>query len=345
MVQADKWKELRKTPIVKDILRDIYVKKSNCMVGITGRVNTGKSHTGVHLAYLCGKKFRLEESLVYTIEQVLKVTLSFIKVKGKPLALEDLRQIEDMEKWLKENIDRMSITIGKAIILDEAGATSAYVRDFFSQDNKTISKMIQLWRFLRMIVIIIVPEDMKLTESTISRFLNYEILMKGPDDTGKFAGAIAWEYIGWNKTSKSPYKERLDGCRFGGYIRVSPLPQAVADEYDNLSRIYKVKALIEMGTDYKVRGKRGKDIEPLFDPESMKYIRDNLSMFQMNNGKLDKSKLIEHFKIGINKATMYKQRLDRELSLESTNIPLNVSINTLTPKPPKKNLKIPERYQ
>jgi len=268
-------------PILRNVFRYIHEKKGNCLVGITGRVITGKSWTAVFLGLKFDKKFDVEESLVYTVEQLIDQSLKFIKVKGKPLTFERIKDIKDIDQWLLDNIKRIKIKAGKVIIFDEAGS-GAYVREFFSQDNKAISKLIQIWRFLRLLVIIVVPEDLRLAESTISKFLNIEILMKGIKKRG--AECVAWEYIGWDKRKKEPFKKRLKGCRGIGYIYISPLPDDVAEKYEELSRVYKMKAMIDLGKQYKIQRMDaiGKS-RTLWD--DIEYVKEHKEEF-INGGEL-----------------------------------------------------------
>jgi hypothetical protein len=247
-------------------------------MGITGMPMKGKSHTAVKLAIQWKDgKLDLDNCLVYTVQELLERTFSFIKVNGQPLSLKFLAKTKNVEEYLRENADRIKIKAGNVIVFDEAG-TGVYVREFFSQDNKTMSKILQVWRFLRMLVIIVVPGDFNIADSTISRFMNVEVIMRSIK-RGKYAKAIAYEYIDWDSRKKKPIKRRLKGCRHGGFIKVEPLSGRWAEEYERVSRIHKLMVLGNLGREYTIQEeiKIGKsksiwdDVDMVFnDPEKYK---------------------------------------------------------------------------
>lgn len=270
-------------PIISTINHHIYGRKSNCLVGITGSVNTGKSNSAVYIGSRVDKKFKVEESLVYSVENLIDRSLSFIKFKGKKLNLDKIKDVTDIRDWLKTNMDDIYITPGKVIIMDETGALGAYVREFFSMDNKTLAKIIQIWRILRMLCIFVVPEDMKMAESTITKFLNIEIKMLNIDKKEKTASCIAWEYKGWNKKTKEPYRYRLVGCRNGGVIHIPKLHPKILYKYETFSRSEKIGALIDMGREYKVNNiNRIKDSKTIYD--DIQYVQKNIEQFKNEKG-------------------------------------------------------------
>ena len=239
-------------PIVRSVWNYIYGQGGNCFLGITGMPMKGKSHTAVKLAIQWKDgDIDLDDILVYKVEELLERTFSLIKVKGKPLSLEDFAKIDNMEEYLRENEKHIRIKPGNVIVFDEAG-TGVYVREFFSQDNKTMSKILQVWRFLRMLVIIVVPGDFNIADSTISRFMNLEVIMKSIR-RGKYAKAVAYEYIDWDSRKKKAIKRRLKGCRNGGFIKVEPLSGHWAEDYEKVSKIHKLMVLGNLGKEYVVQ--------------------------------------------------------------------------------------------
>ena len=287
-------------PILRNAYRYVYARKGNCLIGITGRVITGKSHFAIHLGSDFDPKFIMEESLVYSVEELINQSLTFIKYKGKPLTFEFIREIPNTREWLQANIKDIRITPGKVLIFDEAG-TGAYVREFFSKDNKTISKIIQIWRILRMLVIIVVPEDLRLAESTITRFLNIEVFMQRIDDNKKEATCVAWTYQGWNKKTKEPIKRRIKGCRYGGKIHVKPLPKKLADEYEKVSHIYKIEALVQMGKQYKI-DKPGEVGATRSIWDDVQYVKSHIADFKNEKGKVTIPMIRARLRVSLHKA-------------------------------------------
>ena len=271
---------------VRDIYRYIFKKKINCLLGITGPVGSGKSETAEGIGLAFDKSFDIDTNTVYTVHDLLEQSLHGVKVKNKPLSLEDLVKIPDVRQWLRDNINNIIIKPGRVIVFDET-ATGAYVREFMSQDNKTIAKIVQVWRFLRIAVIFVVPEDMDLAESTIRRFLNFEIKMIGTYD--KYATCKAWEYKGRNKKTKEPYRHRLRGNRFGGIIKIKPLSYEHRKKYIEISSVHKLGYLVDLGRDYAsqtgnfVKGRR------LTPEEHAKFVEEHINDFLLPTGKVSEN--------------------------------------------------------
>lgn len=300
-----------KQPILGPAYRMIYTKKGNCLIGITGSVNTGKSHTGVWLAWRFSKDFNIEVSLVYSVEDLIHRSLAFIKYKGKPLDLEMFDDIDDVSQWLKDNMEHIYINPGNAVIMDETGALGAYVREFFSMDNKSLAKIIQIWRILRMLVIFIVPEDISLAESTISKFLNLEIQMLGIDAQKNMASCVAYEYFGWNKKTKERMKRRVDGCKHGGRIWVPPLPQEIEEHYESTSKSHKIAALVNMGKEFKMN----KPIQvgatkSIWD--DVKYVKEHIDEFKNEKGQVTISMIQSKLNVSQSKARMIRSHIKQD---------------------------------
>lgn len=301
-------------PIIRVIYDMIYKKKGNCVVGVTGRVNTGKSHMSVNLGAKTDSKFKLEESLVYSVKDLIARSLSYLKYKGKPLSFEKIEGISDVKQWLQDNMKHITITPGKVVIMDEAGALGAYVREFWSMDNKTLSKIIQIWRVLRMLCVFVVPEDMSLAESTITKFLNIEVKMLGLQDG--YADCIAWKYIGYNKKTREPIRRRVTGCRNAGLIHVRPLPKDLHDAYETFSKSEKIHALIGMGKEYKAN-------EPIEAGRSrtvwddIEYVRENREKFTNEKGQITTPLIRLNLGISDHKARMIQAQLRKTLNSES----------------------------
>ncbi len=298
-------------PIIRTVNYYIYDKKLNCLVGITGRVGTGKSHMGVHVGWLFGKKFDIKKALVYTVEDLVNRSLSYIKFQGKPMGLDMLKSIGNVKEWLRENIHEIYISPGHVVIFDEAG-TGAYVREFFSQDNKTISKMVQIWRILRMLVIFIVPEDLSLMDSTISKFLNIEIKMLGINEKKNHAECIAWMYMGWNKKKREPIRRRLRGCRYGGSIKVPPLPEDIALEYEAASKVFKIDALVQMGRQYVIdKPHTIAGTKTIWD--DVNYVVENSKKFTSVGGKITAEMVQTILGVSLAKARSISQHAAKRL--------------------------------
>lgn len=293
----------------------IYENKSNFLLGITGPVGVGKSHTAVHLGYMWrGKKFKLEESLCYSVEEFLDRSMMAIKIKGKRLNLEYIQSIDDVTKWLNDNRDFIKITPGRVVILDEAG-TAANVREFFSLTSRTLGKILQIFRFLRLFVMFVVPSKMNLADSMIARFLNAE--MRVVSKTRQFAKLVCWEYIGWNEKHNQPIKKRIRGNKRVGWFLVPKMNKYMMGEYENVSRIYKTGHLVDFSKGLNLPisgiGKR-RTLEDI-----VKDVDNNREKFQNKTGLIDWRLVKYHYKTSRDDAQTIEKVLNtRNLSHVNT---------------------------
>lgn len=303
-------------PVIRNGYDMVYNKKGNCLIGITGPVNSGKSHTAVYIGSVFQNNFDLEHSLVYTVRDLIDRSLAFIKYKGKPLNLEMFDGVSNVISWLKENIEYIHISPGKIVIMDETGALGAYVREFFSMDNKTLAKIIQIWRILRMVVIFVVPEDLSLAESTISKFLNIEIKMKGlqkDPDNGEYASCVAWTFGAWNKRTRERYRKRIMGCRYGGEIRVPPLYPELSKKYEDVSRTHKIAALVNMGREYKINEPINVgSTKSIWD--DINYVKDNIEKFKGEKGTVTIDLIQSGLNVSNNRARLIASNIKKMLS-------------------------------
>ncbi len=250
-------------PLYRNLYRDVYEKSSNAIVAITGKVNTGKSWYGTKIGLNFYKKYDIEKNLVYNVKSLIEISFESIRIRSKPFDLEKLKKLSvgEVVVFLKDNIKNIKIKPGRVITFDEAGK-GVYIREFFSQDNKTLSKILMMWRFLRLVVIFIVPEDLKFMEKTITRFANYKIVMRGSPKKIGYAKATIYKITGWNLRQDAPYIRRIQGCvGRRGFIRVAPLSEKVASRYEEISRVEKIAAMAELYKGYEKEEKRNKTID------------------------------------------------------------------------------------
>lgn len=291
-------------PIIRTIFNYIYNKNKNCIVGITGPVGLGKSVTAVNLDYIFSgpKKFNLEESLVYTVSDLLKRSLSFVKVGNKRLmhdiTMENFKNIPDIRQWLINNMDKIKIKRGRFIIFDETGA-GVFVREFMSLDNRTMGKLVQLWRILGIVLVVVIPEDINTADSIIEKFMNIEIKMMRIHKDEGYAECVAWEYIG-RKKNREVIKRRLAGCRYGGVIKIKKLDNEIIRNYENISKVYKLESMIHMAMEQEgSTGKAGRDKKSTW--EYATYVKNHIDEFRNHQGKLTNTMI--RTKLGVGQPT------------------------------------------
>jgi hypothetical protein len=237
-------------PIQCVIHKYIYMEKSGCIIGITGRPNFGKSWTGNKLIMDFDKSSKIEDYLCYDVPEIFTKTFENIKINGRYISKEEFDQITDIQQWCRENIQHIEVNPGNKIMVDEAG-TSIYNREFFSAENKAMSKLVQVWRFLRMLVIFVVPEKMEFLERTLREFFDMKITMVSKNEQEGYAKAYVSERCGRNFKGEPMFK-RIEGNRDNGFIRITRLDKdypEVAEEYEKRSRIYKTSIIMQARRD------------------------------------------------------------------------------------------------
>lgn len=234
-------------PIQNVIHRHIIREKSGLIVGITGRPNFGKSWTGNKLILDWNPNLSIDDYLTYEVDEIFEKTFANLKINGKPMTKEEFDRIptNEIKQWCRENIETVSIKMGRALLVDEAGA-AIYNRDFFSPENKAMAKLVQVWRFMRMLVIFVIPEKVEFLEKTLREFFDLKIIMLDKNEEEGYAKAIAKERKGRNYKDE-PIFARINGCKNGGFIKIRPFsikwPEA-AKEYERRSKIFKASIIM-----------------------------------------------------------------------------------------------------
>lgn len=265
-------------PFQRIVWKYIRVRKSGCIIGVTGRPNVGKSWTGNKII-LDWDRQPVEKYLTYDVPNIFQKTFENIYINGKVMSQEEFEKIPNIKEWCKENIKSIKVKPGGSILVDEAG-TSVYNRNFFSAENKAMSKLVQVWRFMRMLVIFVVPERFDYLEKTLREFFDVKVIMTGKDEENGYSKAIVYERFGRNYKGEPTFK-RVTGCRHGGFIKVFPFsnkyPQEAAD-YERLAAIYKVSVMMESRGDVSdsddKKEKKTNSIEEYM--EKARAIRDSL---------------------------------------------------------------------
>lgn len=268
---------------------------------------------------MLGPKYDIKNYLCFDVKSVIAKTFHYAKIHGKPITMEMINEIDDVDRWLEEKRNSIVYKPGRCIMFDEAGV-GAYVREFWSKDNKILAKLLQLWRFLRVIVVIVVPVDMSLAESTINRFLNIEIMMVSVNRSKGFAKCVAYEHIGWIKKKKESIRRRVTGCKHGGFIRIKALTREQAEEYIDAMFLSKFGAMLRLAKEYKIfdEMKIGKT-KSIWD--DVKYVKEHFDEFKSEakqGGILNTNKIRIKLGVSVQKARDIKAITEEQLAKEKT---------------------------
>lgn len=305
-------------PILRNVWKYVYLKKGNIVIGITGQPNTGKSWTGNKIcSFVLGSRYGVKDYLCFDVESVIRKTFAYVKYMGEPITLEMIYKIKNVDEWLEKNKEHIEFRPGRAILFDEAGV-GAYVREFFSKDNKVLSKLLQIWRFLEMVVVVVVPGDMSLADKTISRFLNMEIVMVSVNIPDGYAKAIAYEHIGWNRKKKEPIRRRIKGCKHGGMIKINAMSEERAKEYNDAMFHSKLGSMMRLAREYKVRKEIGIGKTRSID-DDVNYVKEHVDEFRSDvkqGGVLNADKIRRRFGLSVIKARDIKAVAEEQLAKE-----------------------------
>ena len=270
------------TPFFRDVHNFVFIKKTNCLVTATGDVGTGKSIGSVTIAYKFTKRFDMEKDIVYDVKSLLERSIESIRFKGKRLDMKMLYSVPNLYIWLKENRKHLTVIPGRAIVFDESGA-GAFVRDFMKMDNRTLAKLIQIWRWLRILVIFVCPVNVNLMDSAVIKFVNLEMKFKGYPQEKGYSEFVGLKYGNWNTKKNEPYRRRVLGCRGKGTTKITNISQEFIDKYDQIGGGSKVNMILDLYKNY--QPKEDKD----------KFTKKKAIVSVLKNTKLPTSKVAAMF--------------------------------------------------
>ena len=312
------------SPIHIIIYKYIVLRKTGCIIGVTGRPGSGKSWLCISLILDWLKQNHKEKSiddyLVYDVNSLFQKTFQYIKINGEVMTKEMFDQIDDLREFFENNIDKIDIVQGGVLMVDEAG-TSIYVRDFFSSDNKAMGKLVQVWRFMRMLVVFNVPEKIEFMDKSIREFFDMKITMGGICDDRTYAYANAAERCGRNWKGEPAFKN-IEGCKHRGFIRIWPLDlryPEIAAEYELRAKKYKVMLIVEAGrtTDKEFKKKAVKEEKEIVKNEDIdEYVKKGIaieSKLRSKHGRISPELIMNEMDVSLMKARRIKAGIDRDM--------------------------------
>lgn len=316
-------KKLVNDPIQRVIFRHIYREQRGCMIGITGRAGFGKTYTANKIIKDWDEDAEPEEYLCHSIDEALEKILLSIKINGRSPTKEEIAAIpqDKIVEWCKDNIDTTSLPIGKPFLIDEAGV-NLYNRNFFSAENKAMSQVVQIWRYMRMLVIFIVAERFSFLEKTMLEFLDLQIIMTKLHRHDGYAEAIVKERYGRNPKGEPAFKNVL-GCRERGHINIISFSRkypADAKKYRFMEDIFKYSLGIDILKDLqksntKIEIKAGKKPREIVDiTPYMEEARKVYKVKLLNSRKrIIPEQIMNHFGVPTPTARRIKVALEQEI--------------------------------
>ena len=310
----------KEDPIQRVVWKYIMENQGGCVMGITGRANTGKSHTANGIINLWNPELKIEQYICYEPDEVFERTFQNLKLNDRHLSKEEFEKIptNEIKTWCYENISSVKVRPGTAILIDEAGATMSS-RDFFTAENKAISKLVQVWRFMRMLVIFVVPERFEFVEKTLREFMDVKIQMLNIDRREGYARARILERYGRDFKTGDPLFASVEGCKAGGFIRIWPLHPNIAEEYERLSAKFKATSMLLAWREAAMANMPKADKRQLNDRFDIKRTMDEARKVSESLKDIQKKKIVYSIPLIQNKFSISAhtaRRIKAQLELE-----------------------------
>jgi len=138
--------EYKVHPLYNDIYKRIYEKNSNMNILITGISGTGKSYVACKLADMFDNHFDIEQQVFTSGEKYIEYISELLKV------FQDKDGNFSRKKFMKYR----QYFRGRVLWLDE-GVLVGNTRDFWTQSQRNMQELWNIFRFLGMITIVCVP--------------------------------------------------------------------------------------------------------------------------------------------------------------------------------------------
>lgn len=201
--------------ITRKISNRIFKRKQNALIVIYGEPGSGKSWLALRLGEIFeGKRFikHLKKRIIF-----------------KPLQFVDL---------MKTRPPR-----GSVVIFDEAGC-GMYNREWYSQSNKEIIKILQTFRTMGLIVIFTVPH-LDYIDTQARKIFQYTIETQKVDHENKrtYAKIKRYKYDSMLEKSYNPYLRR--GGNKYKISKFKPPHNIVTEQYEEMANTYKMKIIEE----------------------------------------------------------------------------------------------------
>jgi len=245
----------------------VLASPQNALILIIGETGSGKSYAGISLLYHLNKKHFLNKKPY----EALKERIAFTP-----------------QRFL-EIIDKGNLQKGDVIIFDEP-QVNYNSREFMSETNKLLNKLITTYRYRQLITIFCTPSK-SFIDSQARKIINISIEMKLLNAKEGFS--IGKPYIHKNldlfdecKYIKIRYKDRKDYCvKILNTIKFKRLPLEIEMAYKSLSENFKKEIQTEVFQKIKkeCQGLTNKPSLSLLEKEIIKLKISGATIYAMSN--------------------------------------------------------------
>ena len=207
-------------PFIREVCEEIYYEKGVVLIIIVGRRGRGKSRVAIKIASGLNPAFLSEDADTIIRKRVIR----------------SVRQLAEL-------MNDTSIKRGDVIVFDEAGV-GAGSREWYTKLNRNISKLIQIFRYTGVVLILTVPK-MDLVDTHIRSDVNYSIEAVGINRTSceNIVHIKKWKISNREDDKNSKiYRKFLRNNKTGQPIKwmyFKNIPARLANAYENYSREFK----------------------------------------------------------------------------------------------------------
>ena len=281
---------MSKTPLADGIRNEVFERRRNYAIAITGKVQMRKSTTAIKLAYEIQPDFDIEKQMAIISPK------NFLKV----LHLEDLKR-------------------GDVIVLDEFGIGMNH-RQWFTFLNRAIN-YIMMTHGSRGIILIVTVPYMDYVDSDSQKLFDMIIEVKKKNDQERYATVVVKE-LQYNQTIKKMYQKLPRGRYPGGIvkridaIRIYYPPEDILDLYFKKSEEGKkiLREELMAQSEQIERQKISREFSLDFFVNEVRKNIDKYTRIWRGKKIIPVEKLMNDFNIGQVRAAQIKEALEGELN-------------------------------
>jgi len=277
-----KWRTKCKNMWLKRIWRRVYARNQNWLCIGYGDTGSGKSYTGLALCDMLDPNFSVD-NVVFDAKELLEL------------------------------IESGSIQPGSAILFEELGV-AANTRDWYSQENKALSNITQVFRTLNLIVIYTVPR-LGLVDKHIAPLAHAHFRAAGIDYTLSKNRAVIYEPVTFNE-KRNNWVLRHPEYKLNGVtvklktLRIKKVALSIWRPYEKKRATY-LAQLRKKAFESIEQSRQLKKRVQLTDTRMKEIVDDIVSNKEkyviQDDTKFDRNEVMRNFQVGSANATRIKE--------------------------------------
>ena len=277
-----KWRHKTENMWLKRIWRRVYARNQNWLCICYGDPGTGKSYTGMSLCEMLDPNFSVDK-IVFDAKELLEL------------------------------IEKGGVQQGSAILFEELGV-AANTRDWYSQENKALSNLTQVFRTLNLIVIYTVPR-LGLVDKHIAPLAHAHLRACGIDYAKNQNRAIIYDPVTFNEKRNNWSLRHPEYKRNGvtvklRLLRINKVSPKIWKPYEKKRAIY-LSSLRKKAFENIEQGQQLRKRTHLTDSRLSEIVNEIVSNKEkyviQDDTKFDRSAVMRDFGVGNANATRIKE--------------------------------------